>query len=263
MSDETLSNLMREERRFDPPAELAEHANVTADAYDEADEDRLAFWAEAGRADRLGRAVRGDARLVGPALREVVRRGQAQRGLQLRGPSRRGRQRRPGRPALGRRAGGRQAHAHLRRPQGRGLPGGQRPDRARRRDRRPGRDLHADDPRDGRRDAGLRPHRSAAHGGVRRLLGRRPRQPGQGLRGEGRHHRRRRLPPRCSRRPSSPPSTRRAPRPTVSSRRCSWSGVPARTSTGTTTATCGGTTPSTARRPSTRPRRSTPSTRST
>jgi len=50
MSQETLSNLSREERRFEPPAELAANANVTADAYEAADRDRLAFWAEqAGR----------------------------------------------------------------------------------------------------------------------------------------------------------------------------------------------------------------------
>ena len=45
-------------------------------------------------------------------------------------------------------------------------------------DRRPGRDLHADDPGDRRRDAGLRPARRAAHRGLRRVLGRRPRQRG-------------------------------------------------------------------------------------
>src|SRR5829696_7452591 len=46
-----LSNLLREERRFEPPAELASSANVTADAYDKANSDRLAFWAE--QAQRL------------------------------------------------------------------------------------------------------------------------------------------------------------------------------------------------------------------
>jgi len=44
MAEQTLSNLMHEERRFEPPAELAEHANVTEDAYDEADRDPVAFW---------------------------------------------------------------------------------------------------------------------------------------------------------------------------------------------------------------------------
>jgi acetyl-CoA synthetase len=48
---ETLSNLLHENRRFEPPAELAEHANVKAEAYDRAAADRLAFWAEA--AERL------------------------------------------------------------------------------------------------------------------------------------------------------------------------------------------------------------------
>jgi acetyl-CoA synthetase len=48
---ETLSNLSHEDRRFEPPAEFAANANVKADAYDEADRDRLAFWAEA--AERL------------------------------------------------------------------------------------------------------------------------------------------------------------------------------------------------------------------
>ena len=51
MSNETLSNLLHENRRFEPPADLAANANVKADAYDEADADRLAFWAKA--AERL------------------------------------------------------------------------------------------------------------------------------------------------------------------------------------------------------------------
>ncbi len=46
-----LSNLLQEERRFEPPAELASSANVTADAYEKASGDRLAFWAE--QAQRL------------------------------------------------------------------------------------------------------------------------------------------------------------------------------------------------------------------
>jgi acetyl-CoA synthetase len=50
MTDETLSNLLREERRFPPPPEFAEAANVTASAYEEAAADRLAFWeTQAGR----------------------------------------------------------------------------------------------------------------------------------------------------------------------------------------------------------------------
>jgi acetyl-CoA synthetase len=53
-----LSNLLHETRRFDPPAELAANANVTADAYRQAAEDRLAFWAAA--ADRLHWTQRWD-----------------------------------------------------------------------------------------------------------------------------------------------------------------------------------------------------------
>ena len=46
MSEEGLSNLLHENRRFPPPAELAEHANVTAATYAEAEADLEAFWAK-------------------------------------------------------------------------------------------------------------------------------------------------------------------------------------------------------------------------
>ncbi|MEX2973727.1 acetate--CoA ligase [Streptomyces sp. C184] len=46
MSNESLANLLKEERRFAPPADLAAHANVTAAAYERAAADRLGFWAE-------------------------------------------------------------------------------------------------------------------------------------------------------------------------------------------------------------------------
>ncbi|MFI9463303.1 acetate--CoA ligase [Streptomyces xiamenensis] len=49
MGNESLANLMTEERRFAPPAEVAADANVTAGAYAEAAEDRLGFWAEQAR----------------------------------------------------------------------------------------------------------------------------------------------------------------------------------------------------------------------
>jgi acetyl-CoA synthetase len=51
VSDETISNLLHENRRFSPPASLAANANVKTDAYDAATADRLAFWKAA--ADRL------------------------------------------------------------------------------------------------------------------------------------------------------------------------------------------------------------------
>jgi acetyl-CoA synthetase len=46
---DTLANLLSETRQFPPPAELAAAANVTADAYAEAEADRLAFWADKAR----------------------------------------------------------------------------------------------------------------------------------------------------------------------------------------------------------------------
>ncbi|WP_327088206.1 acetate--CoA ligase [Nonomuraea sp. NBC_01738] len=58
---QALSNLLQETRRFAPPADLAAAANVTAAAYEEAAEDRLAFWERA--ADRLTWAKRWDTTL--------------------------------------------------------------------------------------------------------------------------------------------------------------------------------------------------------
>ncbi|GAB3130955.1 acetate--CoA ligase [Microbispora hainanensis] len=60
-AQETLSNLLSETRRFEPPADLASAANVTADAYEEAAQDRLAFWERA--AERLTWAERWDTTL--------------------------------------------------------------------------------------------------------------------------------------------------------------------------------------------------------
>ena len=60
MSDpqDTLSNLLHEERRFEPPAELAADANLKAEAYERAAADRLGFWADA--AERLDWAQKWD-----------------------------------------------------------------------------------------------------------------------------------------------------------------------------------------------------------
>ncbi len=57
-TSETLANLSREERRFEPPADLAAQANVTADAYEQAGKDPVAFWAE--QAERLSWAEQWD-----------------------------------------------------------------------------------------------------------------------------------------------------------------------------------------------------------
>ncbi|WP_232680928.1 acetate--CoA ligase [Nocardioides sp. R-C-SC26] len=50
-TEQTLSNLLKEDRRFEPPAELAANANLTAEAYERAASDREGFWAE--QAQRL------------------------------------------------------------------------------------------------------------------------------------------------------------------------------------------------------------------
>jgi acetyl-CoA synthetase len=51
VSDEALSNLLHEERRFPPSAEFAAQANATSLMYERASADRLGFWAE--QASRL------------------------------------------------------------------------------------------------------------------------------------------------------------------------------------------------------------------
>jgi acetyl-CoA synthetase len=58
VSNETLSNLLQENRRFAPSAEFAAEANVTEAAYAEADADRLGFWAQ--QAERLAWSKRWD-----------------------------------------------------------------------------------------------------------------------------------------------------------------------------------------------------------
>jgi acetyl-CoA synthetase len=58
MTNETLSNMLHEDRRFEPPKKLAADANLKAEAYDRAAADRLAFWEE--QADRLTWETRWD-----------------------------------------------------------------------------------------------------------------------------------------------------------------------------------------------------------
>ncbi|WP_299056884.1 acetate--CoA ligase [uncultured Nocardioides sp.] len=57
-SEQGLSNLLKEDRRFEPPAELAAEANLKEEAYERAASDREAFWAE--QADRLAWDTRWD-----------------------------------------------------------------------------------------------------------------------------------------------------------------------------------------------------------
>ena len=46
MTEQGISNLSHEDRRFDPPADLAAEANLTAEDYQRATDDRLGYWAE-------------------------------------------------------------------------------------------------------------------------------------------------------------------------------------------------------------------------
>ena len=50
-TEQAISNLSHEDRTFEPPADLAANANLKADAYQRAADDRLGFWAE--QAERL------------------------------------------------------------------------------------------------------------------------------------------------------------------------------------------------------------------
>ena len=180
-TQETLSNLLHETRRFAPPAELAAAANVTAEAYAEAEQDRLAFWAE--QADRLTWSKRWDTTLDWqPAVRQVVRRRRAQRRLQLRGPPRRGRPRRQGRLPLGGRARATAAPSPTPSCNARSAKaanaltelGVGKGDRVA---------IYMPMiPETVDRDAGLRPHRRVALGGLRRVLRRRAARPDPGRR---------------------------------------------------------------------------------
>ena len=176
MSDHAIETLLDEERRFPPPPEFAAQANAQPDIYDA--RLRGVLGARGARARDLVRAVH-DALRVGAAVREVVPRRQAERRLQLRRPPRRGGARRQGRLPLGGRARGRAArrspsptcsarssrlaNALKELGVGKGTPVG---------------DLHGDGPRARRRDARLRAARRAAHGRLRRLLGRLARRAG-------------------------------------------------------------------------------------
>ena len=206
---ETLENLLNETRQFPPPAELAANANVKAEAYDEAEADRLGFWE--AQAARLSWSKKWDQVLdwSNPPFAKWFVGGAAQRRVQLPRPARRGRPGRQGRPSTGRASPATPArityadlHALVCQAANTLTELGVTR-------RRPGRHLPADDPGGGGRDAGLRPDRRHAQRGVRRLLGRRAVQPDPGRRREARDHRRRRVPARQAVARSSRPSTRR------------------------------------------------------
>ena len=134
---DTIASLLAEGRTFPPSAEFTAQARIaTADVYAEAERRPRGVLGEAGRRPpRLVRALAHRAR-VGPPVRQVVRRRQAQRLVQLPRPPRRRRSGRQGRLPLGGRAR-RHPHHHLRRPVARRLAARQRAEGARRREGRP------------------------------------------------------------------------------------------------------------------------------
>ena len=182
-----------EERRFPPPEGFAAQAVVTDPSIVErAAARRRGVLGRAGPRPRLVRRVAHGAR-VGPALRQVVRRGHAERVLQLPRPPRGRRPRRPGRLSTGKASPATPGPS----PTPSCWPTCERfsnvLEGSRRAAGRPGGHLHAHDPRAARGHAGLRAHRGAALGRVRRVLRRRPARPDRRRRGQGADHRRRRL----------------------------------------------------------------------
>ena len=169
--ESALSALLHETRASRRRRSCAAQANAKADVYDEAAADRLGVLGGAGAALTWDNAVERGARVVdapfakwfvggtlNAAVNCVDRHVDAGNGDKV---------------AFhweGEPDGDTERRHHLRRPAARGQQGRERADRAGGAAGRPGRDLHADDPGDGRRDAGLRPARRAAHRGVLRLL---------------------------------------------------------------------------------------------
>ena len=245
-----------------PARVRASRPSPSAELYEEAAADRLAFWDEQARTLSLGDR-RGTQTLDwsdAPFAKWFVG-GKLNVALQLRRPARRGRQRRPGRDPLRGRAR-RHPHDHLRRP------ASARCSKAANaltdlgvHDRRPGRDLPADDPRGGRRDAGVRPDRrhrtrwsSAASPPRRCAAGSTTRRPSSSS------------PPTAataaaSRRRSSPRSTRPSTQHAVGAQRARRPAHRPGRRVDRRAATSGGTTSSTRRATSTTRSRSTPSTR--
>ena len=188
-----IENLLAEGRTFPPDPAFTAQANATGRAYEEAARDPEAFWAKIAREPSLDRAVRDDPR-VGPAVREVVRRRQAQHQPTTASTATSSAASATRSPTTG---------SASRATRGRS-PTPTSSARCRRRptpcsssgcDRRPGRDLHADDPGAADRDARLRPDRRARIPSSSAGSRRRRSRSDQRRRGEAGHHRRRRLAP--------------------------------------------------------------------
>ena len=255
-------------RLYPPPPEFQRQAHIKSleeyrALYKRSIEDPEGFWGEQAKAALV--AAVGPRPRLEAALREVVRRRQDQRLRQLPRPPPRGRRKNKaaiiweGEP-------GDTRDAHLPGAAARGLPVRQRAARASassKGDRVA--HLHADGPRGGDRDAGLRAHRRDPHASSSAAS-----QP-EALRDrindaerEARHHRRRRLPPRQGRAAQGATSTRRSQGAAAVRARASSSSAPASTMRDAgRAATTGGTSVDGGRlRATARPSRWTPSTRS-
>ena len=174
--DQAIETLLAEERRYPPPEDFAEQANAQAGHLRRPV--RGVLGAGGARAGDVVRAVHVPAR-VGASLREVVPRREDQRRLQLPRPPRRGGARREGRVLLRggarRRAGG----DHVCPAARGGRQGRERAEGARRGQGHAGRHLHGHGPGPAGGDARVRAPRRAAHGRLRRLLGRGARRPAE------------------------------------------------------------------------------------
>ena len=197
MSDQAIETLFEEDRRYPPPPEFAAQANAKPGIYDVPFEE---FWEREGRERVTWFEPFTSLARVGSPVREVVRRREDQRRLQLPRPARRGRSRRIGSRYYyeGEPVGERAAITYSAAPR-RGRPRCERPEGARRREGNAGRDLHGDGAWPSRRDARVRAARRAAHGRLRRLLGRGARRPAERHALRGAPHAGRELPARRAR----------------------------------------------------------------
>jgi hypothetical protein len=187
-SSDTIEALLHERRRFVPPPEFAAQANAQPGIHEEAERDYLAFWKS--WADKLEWiAPYGDVLEWNEPFAKWFAGGKLNASVNAldRHVTRAGKARAS--PLLRRRAR-RPAEITYARAAARGVPLRERSACARHQERRPRRDLHADDSGVAGRDARLRAHRRGALGDLRRLRARRDRRPRQ-RRGVRRDHHRR------------------------------------------------------------------------
>ncbi len=159
VSEETLSNFLKEDRRFEPPAGIAEHANLKAEAYERAAADREDFWAEQASASTGRRSGTASSSGTTRRTRSGSRAASSNASVQLRRPSRR-RRRAATRPrSCWEGEPGDTRTLTYCGSLSRGEPVRERAERPRRQARRPRRDLPAADSRTRHRHARLRAHR--------------------------------------------------------------------------------------------------------